>query len=598
MSASADRGPVRPRVESEMREPMRTHRGLRCALWLALPAVAVLLVYANRRPAGESPPASAGRSAPLPVPASQAGLADVVAPGRIELADVAEPAREDASASSGQASPRLRLSVVDEADAPVVGAAVHFAGLSDEAVGVASGATDDQGQISLPPPGEAGFLVVEHRAHPRGERFVSAGQCAEVRLVLSAPASMGGRVVDSRGARVTAEPWVLVYPERNPPSRRRLDALMRGALDLPSTSVLVRADPAGRFEVDGLDPRETYTVFVGGNGFACSAPLRRMSPSGEEVTVVAGPVFGALLRFVSEGQTELLSDSRLWRSMSPRWTWAPELGEGLAAGSLGAVLAGIPLGLTGNVVLDAGTPVALIGSRGSERIGPIQVEGQLIGHDPVETTVSLPRFTSGNFEVVQVPLRARSARTARLDIELRGIAGSSSSISTLHQDVGVVALQPVEESAPYLLKLDSWSNQEIVLDEVPVGVYAVGIHTPLGFLAHAPVDGATVHVPESGARIVFDLSASCEIEILVGRRGEVGQLYSGELSVGLSRTFEDGRTQSGVLVFDRAPFVLSGALEQTYELTLYRPFYTPQPVALNMKDAMGPERRATVTIVE
>lgn len=457
------------------------------------------------------------------------------------------------------------------------------------------GTTDDSGTWRCAPPVRATRFVVTADGFSTSEILVDARSTGLREIVLASPGTIGGRVVDASGSAMSSEPWVLAYPDRHPPTKSFVAALLEDSSRHGGRAVLTRAGASGDFLLEGLDTRAAYTIVVAGGGVVAAQPTRGVVVGASELEVGAQPVFAGRLCFRDAGGGRLLRNSRVWQPQSPRWTWDPSVGAGVGADSLQAVLLGVPLEQTRREVVADGAVVLLASDTASNDCGPIHVEGKMLGHAPISTDVTLPRLRGAVPEVL-LPMTSEGSTSGTLRIEMRGLAISDWTPTTQVQEIGSIVLAPRGGSETYVFKLFDWGNGVIELAGVPEDEYSIAINTQQGFLRHAPVGGPNVAVRGPSTNIVFDVSASCELELLIALRDD--RLHAGEIAVEIGRVLADGSRHSTTLAFSGPPYVVHGLLPQTYSLTLYRPFVSSAPIECDIATTMDGARRAHVVFSE
>ena len=149
--------------------------------------------------------------------------------------------------------------------------------------------TDGFANISLE--AEA-MLVVRHEDYRPHSTKVSTTVPSPIRMGLSRSGRILGKVVDLsgnsiEGARIVATPWGF----SSAPDAARL--FVNHPLNLSAVS-----DTSGKFRIDGVKEGEVYRLVP--NKRAWTSREELLAQSGDEKTIVLGPLFAALVEFVDE----------------------------------------------------------------------------------------------------------------------------------------------------------------------------------------------------------------------------------------------------------------------------------------------------------
>lgn len=427
-------------------------------------------------------------------------------------------------------------------------------------------------RVRVPRQDQAVALLAHHPEYQPLEVLLEPPLAPQNTILLRPWAHISGVVVGSDGLPVTTQPSVLVHSQSRPPTKQEVRESIRG-VGSPRLK-LERATEEGEFDIGGLKPGDTCTLLVGGGGVATTKPVTAVT--GEEgVVLPVDAVFG--LRLGIEGAPQ--GEPALWHSPGPTWSWDQSLigATGVNTDSLVAILLGLELQETS---MTPSNPLVLLftGSNQWTEMGPVAFWGQPAGYGPIEERIWIPRV------VAEIPERnLECTSTARawgdMTVVFQGLPRDGWTPTERIGIHGKIFLRSHGGDLSFDYPFLDWSRGELEIRRVPAGAYEAAISTQSGY-AHYPAKDRAIEVgPEHAATVTFDLSLACEVEL--GAVLRTGETVDGELVVSVAQ--EAGSWRSSSAHFTGPPYLVQGLIPGRYRFTIYKPFYDPQPIELELR---------------
>lgn len=455
--------------------------------------------------------------------------------------------------------------------------------------------SDHSGVIEVAQPRTRSVACTDHPEYLTSEFRIELGESGDQTISLSPALHICGRVVTKMREPVSTQPSVLAFPESHPPTKQELFQALHSKAVPTAGYYRTTADADGFFDLGSVAPDRRYTLMGGGNGWVTVDPMNNVDAGSTGIELISDPLFGIDLELREEGGGPVRTNAGLWEAPGPRWFWDSSLARGLGTDSLQAVLAGLdPIQTMRN---PSTRMVLLFVALSGSRVGPISFEGTLLGYAPCRSelwadpvTHSIPHQT--------LEMSARASGWGNLLVEFSGLR----TLPVAHEDtrvqeIGFLLLQATESSRTFQFKLHDLTNRLLRIEGVPLGAYAVGLHTSGGYLNFAPREGRTpITILDRDTTVHFDLADACEVEIRI--RCKDGKEYSGAVAVEVSRELQDGQTHSSFVNFTSSPFVIRGLLPASYGFTVYGPYYSGQPKQVDLRTEMDEARRVYVVFDE
>lgn len=389
--------------------------------------------------------------------------------------------------------------------------------------------------------------------------------------------TISGLLVDERGVAVGDEPLVLAWPVGLPPVDMAVVAALAGR---ESALLAARVAPDGRFQITGVVANLSYTLMAGGNGVLAD-PVAPVPAGTTDAVVVARALFGLRLRFPGA------EDARsIWLSPGPQWTW-DEAGEEVTGvgGQVSSLLAGRTLQEISRVT---GPSVSLLfcGPADRTEIGPVRFSGTLVGCEPFDEELWIPRLHKSCEERILVP-RPLLSEYGKIRVDF----------------VGHPSSPPVERIRPFgevhFNSLDGGcSFSQLIADfrpfdltHLPLGSYSITLSTEAGLSALAAREGTTRIRADELATTTFDLASTASLEIRVLLHD--GTEHGGQASFRVEHVSGDGSNHA-FASFRRPPYRVDGLIAGTYCVRIDLPFRLREPLTVELEGG----RAASVTFRE
>lgn len=435
-----------------------------------------------------------------------------------------------------------------------------------------AGTTDEGGALDLGPLAPWSQVVGRKPGYGPAVATWPDGD-ATIVLRLERSASISGRVVVPGGEACGAGLNVLAYPLSGKAGfhqRGMVDALM-----LDPQAAVATTDSAGEFVLQDLDPRATYDLFAGGDGWIQDEGTPVRARAGETGVLLQVARAYALLVTLEEPNGEPV---RFGRFFGPGTGFASRVmtpdAYQVSPASPAPWLAGVPLEFAD---LPPSTRLYVFTSKNPHPEGvTFEVTADPPGYRGVEVPLHAPLLTGGP-ATVPLTLLPVGDGWGELHIEWSRPAGWSSETGRVGQ-FGELRLSRLDgRQKTFSLALRDERRSTHILEGIPHGRYELRLELLPGLLARARGVSrlGEVRIGSAPARVVVDLSGTGAIDVAV--RDSQGQRYSGELSLfvalGSAEVDPDGapRRAGGMTRFSGPPYRLPAVAPGTYMLQAVSP---------------------------
>lgn len=282
------------RRSQPFRDTWESNRGHAALRWIVILAACCLAAWLGSRVGGSA-------QEPLDPRTPEADSASVASEALVSLSGDAlrvEPVPPEPRpwAPIENSSSDWTVRTVDSQGAPVAGVPViarRGARTWD------LGTSDSSGEVGLAVDASSRFLLVGCDDDWRGSRLVEAAELATdepsdrvLDLQLSPAGHATGQLVDTRGQSVGPGVLVVAMPYFHAqPDASRVEDLRARTHDAPSA----RTDEGGRFELNGLDPKERYTLWGAGAGWVLADESAAEVLAGQHLVRRADPMWAVAL---------------------------------------------------------------------------------------------------------------------------------------------------------------------------------------------------------------------------------------------------------------------------------------------------------------
>lgn len=443
---------------------------------------------------------------------------------------------------------------------------------------LAEGATDTTGQwplrIELPPRTPLGLLVSAD-GFAIARQDLPAVVPEHIEVLLEEEAVIRGRVTGPGSAAPPAGTRVFAWSSASYPPTGRFALFLRGA---PGT-LHATVDAGGSFELRGVSPSRSYTLAAGAPGWCSVEPARRVLPGGEPVHLGLWRVYGCVLRAQSDRGTPPSHLGSIDTTYPERRAWRV-----LQVPSLELCLAGIPdvPGVRDQGFYDWRTHlVVLAAERDLPTLGGIGIRYDIPGFQETSVDLALPAL-EGSFPEKLVRLAPDTNALGSLRLRLTGIPAVEG--YTVNYGTPPAHLELVGQDQPprtFRVAIDPISARSVEVAGIPAGTYRVRL-LPVGGGAYPNRTGQTVriHAGPDHPELVLDLSTHGTL-LLVDEHLDTTARRTA-LHVVARRS---GGRLDAEFTISMPPYVLSGLMEGTYDLTI------------SCRDADGEVRRTTLSAV-
>lgn len=471
---------------------------------------------------------------------------------RVEVAPVVSP---DASAGVE------RIETVDEHEVAVADVELFDASAGEP---IRLGATDASGVLALANPLH-GLTRVRTRVSSELEQDheVPADSAGTLVLHVDAGDSIRGIVTLLDGSQPPVQVDVIAWSDDAAIDVRNLaQRAMHGDPGVPHA----RTNPDGSFAIPRMMRNKKYLVTAGALGWMTKTYPNRATAGGSDVTIAVQPLYAAVVRFVD-------ARTRGPVRMSPRLSPVGHARSGMqvpdahaswfAAGGANSVLAGLPSELFADELSLQRFVEACTHADSPSHVGPFELAVDLPGYRAATLEYFAEPLSKGLHEL-ELALEPIDAGRGELAIRWIGVADSLRLDARTALPSITLMLTP-ESGPPLVYKLDGFSKEEEVIDQIPFGNYDALVELQIA-RPNVRVAERKISITDGRAEIEVDVRSVGAVVIDVVNRD--GSAYVGAAAFTLALEASGGFS---TVPFRGPPYVLLGLPPQRWRVGLMKP---------------------------